>query len=293
MSNVYEIITEKVIEHLENGTVPWRKPWKVNASKLQNLHTGKPYRGINVFLLQLASLEGGFTSPYWLSFKQAKDRGGSVKKGEKSTVVVYWRILRKEVTDEKTGELKTVTIPLLKYHRVFNLEQTEDVKLPKRVTEAATESTEHEENVDAEKIIEGYTDGPTISENGDRAFWQPGTDHVTVPPRASFDTPDNFYVTTFHELGHSTGSKDRLNRKTDDYSFNTHTRGREELVAEMTAAFLSAEAGIESTLELNAAYIQSWINEIREDTKAVVVAASQAHRAADWIMGRREKSEEE
>jgi antirestriction protein ArdC len=277
--DVYEIVTERMLAQLEAGTVPWRKPWNAGHGP-RNLN-GNLYRGVNVFLLGMSEYE----SPFWLTFRQAKEHGGTVRKGEKSTLIVFWKRLL--VKDKDTGEAKV--IPLLRYYRVFNLEQTDGVKPTKRVLDyEATRSDEHVPNLSAEQVIAGYADAPTIREAGDRAFYVPSSDAITVPPRAAFDNIADFYLTLFHEMGHSTGHKDRLNRFTGDQTFGSHDYGREELIAEMTSAFLGAETGIAGTdHEVNsAAYLGSWIAAIKADPRAIVVAAGAAQRAADLILGR-------
>lgn len=276
---VYEIITERIVEMLKQGTVPWRKTW--NAGNAPRNIDGYRYRGINVFLLH--SL--GYSSPFWMTFKQAQKRGGSVRKGEHGTVIVFWKIFRKAETDEVTGEREVKTIPMLRYYRVFNLEQTENVKLPKAVAEFnAQAEREVETRVEAEDILAGYENGPLVRETGDQPVYMPLVDRVEVPPRNTFESADEFYVALFHELGHSTGHPSRLNRFQSG-AFGSHEYGREELVAEMTAAFLAGEAGIETTMPSHAAYLDAWIHTISEDVRAVVVAAGAAQRAADLILG--------
>lgn len=274
--DVYQAVTDKMVAALETGTVPWRKPWDTTSGRPQNLD-GRPYRGVNVMLLALS----GYTSPFWLTFKQAKTRGGSVNKGEHSTMVVFWRQIK--VEDKGMGEDRT--IPLLRYYNVFNLDQTSDVKLPERVVRWQNRANEPFEPVtDAQSIVDGYPGGPVIG-YGTEAFYVPGTDRITVPGPGDYARPEEFYSTLFHEMGHSTGHPDRLNRSIAN-AFGSHDYGREELVAEMTAAFLCAEAGIEVTHENSAAYLSSWIATIREDNRAVVTAAGAAQRAADHILGR-------
>lgn len=276
--NVYEQVTDRVVALLEQGTVPWRKPWTNGMP--QNIE-GRKYRGINAFLLGVS----GHTTPFWMTFNQAKERNGTVKKGEHGTMIVFWKRLKVTEKNEDTGKMEQKVVPMLRYYYVFNLDQTENVKVPKRVTEWLEGHTfDHEPLAEAEAIVAGYENGPSISEDGDAAYYVPALDAITVPPRSSFKELDEFYGTLFHELGHSTGHESRLHRD-QKHGFGTHDYGREELVAEMTAAFLAAECGIETTTENTAAYLASWVKTIREDTKAVVVAAGQAQRAADLILG--------
>lgn len=284
--DIYQEVTDRMVAALEAGTVPWRKPW--NSRKLghlQNLVTGHPYRGLNIWLLSLSAMEHGFTSPYWLTANQIKEAGGSWS--GKGTQITFWKRITITEPDE-TGKPVKKTIPLLKHFYVWNLDQTEGVKLPKRVVEAqSTEITfEHTPVEEAEQVIASYIEnGPTLRFGGDRAFYSTLTDVITVPQREDYANGDEYYSTLFHEMGHSTGHKDRLARKYGE-TFGDHDYGREELVAEMTSAFLQVETGIESAEANSAAYLAGWIKTIKEDVKAVVVAAGAAQRAADLILGR-------
>lgn len=279
--DLYQDITERVLASLEAGTAPWRKPWSYDATP-RNLD-GKGYRGINPILLMLSALEGGYGSPFWMTFKQAQARGGRVRKGEHGTMIVFWRRIVVADKDEH-GKDALKSVPMLRHYYVFNLEQTEDVTLPEKVANWLP-SRNHQPHAAAEALLTSYVKPPTVSENGSSAYYSPAKDHIVVPPRDSFATLDEFYSTLFHELGHSTGHKDRLDRKQDN-TFGSHEYGREELVAEMTSTFLASETGVETTFDNSAAYLGSWISTIKEDPRAVVVAAGQAQRAVDLILGR-------
>lgn len=290
-NTIYEMVTEQVIKQLEAGTVPWRQPWTVSprqgtASLPYNGASGRPYRGVNVFLL----IAAGYTSPCWLTFRQIKEHGGQVRKGEHGTIVVFWKI--RKIEAERDGQKCTDTVPLLRYYRVWNLEQVDGVTLPQRVQAEADAAPAEQPEPDeaAEAIIAGYTDGPATShDGGSSAFYRPGDDTIHLPVRESFNAVDGYYTTRFHEMGHSTGHRSRLDRfkGSDQHTFGSHGYGREELVAEMTAAFLSAEAGLlPATVENTSSYIASWLRTIKEDRRAVVVAAGAAQRAADLILGR-------
>lgn len=274
--DVYQVITDKVLDRLESGTVPWRKPWTVAADGPRNIE-GRMYRGLNVFLL----LSAGYDSPYWMTFKQINERGGRIRKGEKSTAVIFWKRL---VVAEKDDPEKKTVVPLLRFYNVWNLEQIDGIN-PPIVAEVKPEFTPIEA---AEKVVANYPHAPLIAHEGGRAFYRPATDEITLPPKESFETPDAYYATAFHEMGHSTGHEKRLKRKKwASFGFGTHEYGREELVAEMTAAFLAGETGIlPNTIDNSAAYLRSWIRTIGEDPRAVVWAAGQAQRAADHILGR-------
>lgn len=282
---IYTMVTEKVINALETGTVPWRKPWTATTSMPRNGVSGKRYRGVNVLMLTLA----GHGSPYWLSFKQVGELGGRVRKGEAGALVVFWTIRKtSRVVD---GEKVTETSPFLRYSKVWNLDQTEGVTLPPKVqAEIETaDDAELEPLAAADAVAAGYADGPKVVHGTPMAYYRPDDDTVRMPDRAVFHSIEEYYSTLFHELGHSTGHSSRLDRFKADGpgQFGSHGYGREELVAEMTAAFLCAEAGIApATVDNHAAYVASWLRTIREDPRAVVVAAGAAQRAADHILGR-------
>lgn len=286
--SVYEIITDQVVKALESGVAPWRKPWHAAKNGPRNIE-GRPYRGMNVFLL----LSTGHDSPYWLTWRQIKDRGGMVKKGEAGTIVVFWKINKYKKTDD-AGNPTVEKVPMLRYYRVWNLEQIDGINPPIR----DDMPTLHFDPIEAaEKVVAGYPNAPAMRHTGEgRAYYRPGMDDITLPPREAFESEQEYYSTLFHEMTHSTGHKSRLDRHTekDQFVFASHSYGREELVAEMGAAFLSGEAGIlPQTFENSKNYLGSWIKTIKEDTKAVVIAASRAQRAADYILGKHAPEYEE
>lgn len=281
--DVNQIITDRVVEMLEAGIVPWRKPWKPGAAHRSVL--GHVYRGVNVFLLEMESQAKGYASPFWITYHQAQEWGGTVRKGEKSVIVLFWK--RIKVKDKSTGEDKF--IPFERYRRVFNVEQTEGVKLPASVANweppAAVEGL-----AAAERIITDYTynGGPMFIESATNpAFYIPSHDSITVPMKSRFASLPEFYSTAYHEIGHSTGHASRLNRFTDT-TFGGHAYGLEELAAEMTATMLCGEAGISDPRmqENSVAYIAGWLHNIREDPRCLVRAAGQAQKAADLVLGR-------
>ena len=280
MSNkVYEIITEKVLERLKQGEIPWHQPWVGGYPK--NLVSKKEYRGINTFLLGCQK----YSSPYWVSFKQAKELGGSVKAGEKSTMVVFWKQL--PVTEQKEdGEVTEKSIPFLRYYRVFNVEQTEGID-PKKIPVSDINPNFHP-ILACEATIQGMPKRPDIQHRDSRAYYNPKEDFVNMPKAESFEKEEFYYCVLFHELGHSTGHEKRLARKkfNEWAPFGSESYSKEELVAEMTAAFLCGHHHIEmQTLENSVSYIQSWLHKLESDPKVVVLAAAQAQRAADYIRG--------
>jgi antirestriction protein ArdC len=286
-NDVYAIVTDTVCKLLEEGTVPWRKPWKGKEGQPVNATSGKHYRGVNPFMLEAARMSGGFSDHRWLTFKQAKAAGGSVRKGAKSTLVVFWKWLEK--TDEETG--KKQRIPLLRYYRVFNLEQCEGIDEAKLKADADKyEPTQWEAIEAAEAMASEYLDrsglAGRIEEGGGRACYIPSEDALKMPDRDRFEHPAEFYSTLFHELAHSTGHKTRLDRF-ESGGFGSEPYAKEELVAEFTAAFLCGEAGIEAeSIENSAAYINGWLKKLKADKRLLPSAAAAAQKAADLILDR-------
>lgn len=272
--SVYEIATEKILEHLENGTIPWKKPWKTNNTPISK-QTNKPYTGINRFLLSLLPFE----SPEYITYKQAQKLGGRIRKGSKSHPVFYFNFFEKEQRD-KNGKLETVSIPFLRYYNVFNMEQTEgiDYKIPDPIT------TTIEPIESAEKILSSMYEYPTIQPGGGRAYYNPNQDYIGIPYKAKFTSAEEYYSTLYHEIIHSTGHKSRIDRKFGT-SFGDHAYSKEELVAEFGATYLCSLAGIETTtIENSAAYIASWLKVLKNNSKWVVSAASQAEYAVKWLI---------
>jgi len=267
--NVYEIVTNKIIEQLEQGVIPWRKPWtNVNAV---NWVTQKPYRGINTMLLQPGE---------YATFKQIVDAGGKVKLGEKSQIVVFWKWIDKE--NEETG--KPEKIPFLRYYRVFEINTQVEGLQSKR----ENASFEHNPIEEAEAVVKSYINCPTYSFNSGDAYYLPPMDHINVPPMKDYKNIDEYYCTFFHEMVHSTGHKSRLNRPgiIEKASFGDEIYSKEELVAEMGASMLCAISGIDSsTIQNSASYISSWLRVLKGDSRLVVQAAAQGQKAADYILG--------
>jgi antirestriction protein ArdC len=270
---VYEQITDRIISMLEKGTVPWQKPWKVATGLPRNLISKKPYRGINTLLLHSMSYE----SPFWLTFHQAQQLGGMVRKGEKACPVVFWRQL--EVEDKESHEIEK--IPMLRFYYVFNTAQVDGLKnIPVMVETPATISTT------AEEIVALMPKRPEIKHGLAKAFYSPSVDMVAMPDRARFDTEAGYFATLFHELTHATGHPSRLNRQTltETAGFGSNPYCREELVAELGAAFLCGHASIENTIQNSAAYLKNWLEALQADNKLIVQAAAQAQKAADFIL---------
>jgi len=279
-ANVYEIISEKIIDMLDKDIVPWRMPWKHTTDMPKNIK-GRKYSGINVWLLAFS----GYPSNYWLTYKQAQALGSQVRKGEKSSMVVFWKQLEVEDTDNLTGEKTKKRIPLLRYCRVFNVAQCDGIDDPAGLD--VTNLPEFDSIEACENIVRDMPLKPEIA-IGARACYYPSLDKVEVPDRRLFDSPERYYGTLFHELGHSTMHETRLNRKSKMKmaAFGSETYSKEELVAEFCSSFLCGIAEIENkTLDNNAAYIKHWKEAIKADAKLVVFAASQGEKAAKYIIG--------
>ena len=256
----------------------------------RNLVSKRAYRGINQFLLNASPYE----SPYWLTYKQATDKGGQVRRGEKATLVVFWKWLDRKESDQPdtdTGELTpTGKIPLLRYYNVFNMDQVDGIKPPPE-EKADNPFTPNEQ---AEQIIENMPNRPPIHYGGGRAYYHPRHDYLQIPHRETFHSPEGYYATTFHELIHATGHSSRVGRKgvTEPVHFGSHDYSQEELVAEFGASMLCGVAGIEQqTINNSAAYIQNWLKVLNGDKKLAIISAGQAQRAADFIL-RREVNQE-
>jgi antirestriction protein ArdC len=269
---------------LAKGTVPWRSPIKRGTADgwPKNLASAKRYRGINVFLLSMRAWEQGFSSDFWLTFNQAKERNGSVRKGEKGSLVVFWKQVAKE--DRHSGE--EITIPVLRHYNVFNVEQCDGVKIPD--APPIDPNAEPFSKLDkAEAIVAGYRDAPEIGYGGSKAYYLPLADKIMIPQPDRFENRERYYETLFHELSHSTGHTKRLKRSLADNlsPFGSPDYSKEELVAEMSAAFLAACCGISvETIEQSASYIDNWRKVLKGDKRLVVQAAAAAQKSADWIL---------
>jgi len=258
--DVYEIVTEQIVNMLERGVVPWRRPW-TSTGLPRNLVSKKPHRGVNVFLLSASK----YVSPFWLTMRQANELGGHIRKGEESTAVVFWKIedakRSTENPDTEDSNEKNRRRFLLRYYRVFNLEQCE---LPEAVLNKLPkiETHQHDPIDSAERIIAGMPNAPEIEYAGSKAFYSVSTDRITIPPRSLFESVEEFYSTLDHEMIHACGSPKRLNRESiaEAAPFGSPTYSREEMVAELGAAYLCAEAGISNvTIANQASYIAGWL----------------------------------
>ena len=288
--NLYDEVTARIISELEAGRLPWIQPWRVQPLGTKglgpclprNAATARPYSGINILLLWGAAQERGFAAQGWLTFRQALGAGGSVRKGERGTTVFYADRFVPEAEKaravEQGGDAKAV--PFLKRFTVFNLDQCEGLR------EGLAGDPEPLPDCEAVPLAEEViaASGVTFRIGGAEAYYAPGPDLVKVPPQRAFHAPINYYPTALHELTHATGHAKRLGRSILN-AFGSKDYAREELVAEMGSAFLCAALGIQPTVR-HADYLASWLDVLREDNKAIFRAASQASKAAEWLLAR-------
>lgn len=281
MADLYSSVTQTILDALERGVVPWRKPWRSFNSLPVNAISNRPYRGVNAFLLGITP----YTDHRWLTFRQVTEQGGKVGKGEKASLAVFWKLWEpNESTSKEDDSEKQRRVPILRHYHLFNAEQCDSLQLPELYQ--PSESERHQRIQRAEQIISAMPSPPTVSEGGSSAWYRPSTDHIQVPKLEAFSTADSYYATLFHELGHATGHQYRLNRKgvTGAIQFGSGDYSQEELVAELASAFLCAKAGLDNSLITDSAsYIDGWLDVLNNDRKAVVYAAAQAQKAADYI----------
>jgi antirestriction protein ArdC len=271
MSTVYQEVTDSIIAQLEQGAMPWIKPWATDSTADKNFLSQAPYKGINRLMLGLSSMVQGFNTPVWASFKQWQTVGANVRKGEKGTKIVFYSPVTKE--NKATGDSESYN--LLKTYYVFNASQVDGVTI-----QAPTVSDKPFNAIEAAELRIKLT-GATITHGGDSAFYAPSVDKINVPHKASFLTEGNYYATVFHELVHWTGAKHRENREFGK-RFGDNAYAFEELVAEMGAAFLCQDYRIQGELR-HAGYLQSWLKVLRADSKAIFKAAALSQKAADYI----------
>ena len=285
--DVYTRVTNKILADLEQGVRPWQKPWNPEHAAGRILRplraNGLPYRGINILLLWGSALEQGFTSPYWLTFKQADALGAHVRKGEHGSLVVYANTFHKTETDQNSGEEVEKDIPFMKAYTVFNANQVEG--LPEHYTPALPEQPAapvEDRNATLEQFFAAT--GAVIRQGGDRAFYAIGSDHVQMPPFPAFHNAESYYATLSHEITHWTRHPSRLDRDFGRKQWGDEGYAKEELVAELGSAFLCAELGITpETREDHAAYIASWLKALKDDKRFIFSAAAHAQRAVDFL----------
>ncbi len=284
-TDIYQEVTDRIIEVMEKGKLPWLKPWN-DAGKgdaiIQlpyNAVSGKNYSGVNTLLLFIRSMEMNFSSNAWLTFKQAQELGGNIRKGEKGTMITYWS--KFSVKEEINGEETEKNIPFVKKYIVFNFEQCENINPEKFQELKPMERPEGFE--DLESFVNAT--GAIIRHGGNRACYLPGKDRdfIMMPRVEQFNETEGYYSTLLHELTHWSGAKWRCDRDLSG-RFGSESYAMEELIAEMGSAFVSAQFGINCELQ-HASYLQSWLKVLKEDKKAIFTAAAKAQEAANYLNG--------
>lgn len=277
---IYREVTDRIASKLEQGVNPWRKTWYCTEdggiTSPCNFVSKRPYNGINTIILAAE----GFDSPYWLTFKECSDLGGKVKKGEHSTMIIFWTFVKVQNPDNEEDKEKLV--PFLRYYNVFNVRQCEGLNVPEC---EPVEGTNHIIEK-CETIVQGYRNPPAIRFIGSQPCYIPALDVIEIPAITNFVDSENYYDTLFHELGHSTGAAKRLDREgITSPTFGSDRYAFEELIAELTAAFLCGFAGIENkVLDNETAYLKGWAAKLRDNEKWLITAGGKAKHAIDYIL---------
>ena len=305
--NIYKEVSDRIVAAMEKGVVPWHQPWSntsrsryvrgmQDVSPFHNAKTGSPYRGLNIWLLSLASI-GRWSDTRFCTYKQATDMGGTVRKGEKGTMVILWKPMHTTVKDNNNQDVSRSWM-MLRSFTVFNVEQCDNLKIPTRRTKTVEAIDEDDGTEDvtitgfdtAQGILDAYVERENIKINhgSNHACFYPGLDIIELPSPKQFKESAEYFSTAFHEITHSTLMPDRCDRKGEFeagvHKFGSYNYGQEELVAEFGSAFLCSVAGIDSTVENSAAYLSGWLKAIKEDEKLLISAAGRAQKATDYIL---------
>lgn len=290
-------ITDELIRIIDRGVLPWRKPWTVGDSSVPLRQNGEPYQGINNFLLTMRTMIAGYSSPYWMTLRQANALDAKVMKGSKSSVVVYYgtadRNRDDETADDETETDDPKAIPFMKSYRVFNAEQIEG--LDARFHPEPPQKDPYPERTPIPHMQAFFEAiGAKVSFSGREACYVPTLDKIYLPPIEVFENPLNFYAVWGHELGHWTKPRHRLNRCYGDARFGNTAYAREEIVAELCTVFLGQKLGFSAhTLELNAAYLDNWLRVLRSDKRAIFKHAADAQRACNYLVAASEAGQGE
>jgi len=281
--DIYSLVNDRILAAMEHGIIPWRRPWTGNLST--NYDSGRQYRGVNILTLGIAEMVCGYSSPYWMTFLQAQKHGGHIKRGEKATYIVFSDKKVREI-EKEDGTKEQKIYHFIRSFPVFNFDQVEGV--PKKETGPALDPDRDLIAV-SDRILTLMSNPPAYRECGSSAYYMPKKDLVNLPPIDTFRTTEGYVATKFHEYAHSTGHKARLNRPgiMEVASFGGEEYSFEELVAELTSAYLCASNGIDNTLENSSAYIQNWLEVLKNDKTMLLKASGKATAAAEYILGTR------
>jgi antirestriction protein ArdC len=281
--DIYQEITDRVIESIEKGVLPWACEWETDGGEFclpVNFSTGENYKGINIMLLWMAQHVGAFSSSHWMTYKQAKAKGGQVRRGEKGTGIIFYKTLTKETdrVNSATGKNEIDHIPMLRSFTVFNLDQIDGIESPEKIELTGGFNPLEE----AEKIL--MASGVKFNEGGTGAFYRPSTDEVTMPDRERFTNANDYYATAFHELGHATQHKTRCDAPIYESKIKKGAYAFFEVRAELTACFTMASLGLMGkNIDNHSSYIKGWLEVLKSDKKAIFRASAQAQKAHEWI----------
>jgi antirestriction protein ArdC len=281
--NIYDHVTETIIAQIEAGTVPWRKPWTGSKAGfgMPLRITGEAYRGINVLMLWMAAQDGEYASSTWMTYKQAKDLGGQVRKGEKSTTVIKYGTIEDRSSEGEGADAQTRSYA--RAYSVFNCDQIDGLagELYTKLEQPRDIGTQTDPALDA---WFARLEIPLDTTNEPAAYYTPSSDHIHMPPIGTFKSTAGYYSTLFHESAHATKHADRLDRKHPGIRGEQYSR--EELVADITAAMVSARHGLTHDYAQTAAYLEHWVEILGSDNRAIIRAASMAQAAADWMFNK-------
>jgi antirestriction protein ArdC len=281
----YKAVTDQIISLLEQGQIPWQRPWnpsQVGGSGPKNAKSGNSYRGINSLILGCNPRTFQTDDPRWCTYKQAKENGWQVREGEKATTIYFYKRVttKAEEVQAKQEVREPRQFPVLRSYGVFHASQLDGIHdyippLPEETPWSRPESVQ--------TILDNS--GVPVRIGGEKAFYSPSTDHIQLPPDVAFQSKEGWSATALHELGHATGHKDRLDRNLSG-RFGSKAYAMEELRAELASAFLSQELGIPSKLENHASYIESWVEVLKSDHREIFRASAGSQKIADWCLER-------
>lgn len=278
--DIAQEVTDRILAQLAAGVAPWRKPWRGGSAPVGmpvNGSTGRPYSGVNVLLLWGQAMDAGYSSSAWMTFKQAKSLGGCVRKGEKGTGIVFFKTLVKEEANDR-GEMEERRIPMLRGYTVFNTEQIDGLKGDEGVTEV-------DPRPGYERACQVLDDsGAIVRHGGGKAFYMPSADRIQLPGAGCFESVDAYWATALHELAHWTGHKSRLDRQQEGFGSNPEAYAFEELIAELSSAFLCADTGINLDSLQHASYLDHWVRMLKDDKRAIIRAAAAARKVHGFLM---------
>ena len=288
INELYEKIAQAIVAQMEDGVLPWHRPWAVNPNARVSKplrQNAVPYQGINVLILWGAAIDAGYVSPFWMTYRQAQSIGAQVRKGERATHIVFAKTAKKRERDEASGEEVEAIIPVRRVYAVFNADQIDG--LPEKYVPEIPDVNPDERDAACQAWIDRL--GIEIRYGGQRAYYAPGPDRIQMPPFETFESSQTFFSTVLHEATHATGHRNRLDRLRD--RLDEKARAREELVAELGSAFLCADLGIASSPRADhASYIASWLELLTDEPRAVFDAATQAQQAVEFLHALHERN---